>query len=57
MFLFFLGACIDGRVEKNIQNKIWAQIFFSDLDVYMTEDFDYYYYYFKTNFELLSILF
>ena len=23
-------------VEKNIQNKIWAQIFFSDLHVYMT---------------------
>ena len=36
----FLSARIDKKVEKNIQNKIWAQIFFSDLDVYMTEGYD-----------------
>ena len=39
MFGFF-GACIDKRVENNIQNVIWAQIFFSDLHVYMAESYD-----------------
>ena len=38
--MFFLGVRINKRVEKNIQNKIWAQIFFSDLDVYMAEGYD-----------------
>ena len=36
----FLGARIDKRVEKNIQNKIWADIFYSDLHVYMAEGYD-----------------
>ena len=39
MFVF-LGALIDKRVEKNIQNKNWAQIFFSDLHVYMADGYD-----------------
>ena len=39
MFVF-LGVRIDKKVEKNSQNKIWAQIFFSDLDVHMAEVFD-----------------
>ena len=39
MFVF-LGVRIDKRVEKNVQNKISAQIFFSDLDVHMAEGFD-----------------
>ena len=39
-FLVFLGARIDKRVQKNIQNKIWAQIFFSDLHAYMAEGYD-----------------
>ena len=40
-FMFvFLGANIDTMVEKNIQNKIWAQNFFSDLHVYMAEGYD-----------------
>ena len=38
--VFFLCARIDKMVEKNIQNKIWAQIFFSDLHVYMTEGYN-----------------
>ena len=37
---FFSGARIDKRVEKNIQNEIRAQIFFSDLHVYMAEGYD-----------------
>ena len=37
---FFLSARIDKKVEKNIQNKTWAQIFFSDLHVYMAEGYD-----------------
>ena len=36
----FLGARIDKRVEKNISNIIWTQIFFRDLDVYMAEGYD-----------------
>ena len=28
-------------VEKNIQNEIWAHIFFSDLHVYMAEGYEY----------------
>ena len=39
MFVF-LGARIDKRVDKNIQNEIWAQIFFSDLHVYMAKGFE-----------------
>ena len=39
MFVF-LGARIDKRVEKNIQKEIWAQIFFSDLHVYMAEGYE-----------------
>ena len=35
-----LGARIDKRVEKNIQNEIWAQVFFSDLRVYMAEGYE-----------------
>ena len=36
----FLGARIDRRVEKNIQNEIWTQIFLSDLHVYMAEGYE-----------------
>ena len=36
MFVFFRRR-IDKRVEKNIQNEIWAQILFNDLHVYMTK--------------------
>ena len=36
----FLGAHINKRVEKNIQNKIWKQLFSSDLHVYMAEGYD-----------------
>ena len=39
MFVF-LGAPIDKMVEKNIQNEVWAQIFFSDLHVYMAEGYE-----------------
>ena len=35
--MHFSGDRIDKRVEKYIQNEIWAQIFFSDLHVYMAE--------------------
>ena len=36
----FLGVRIDKRVEKKIQNKIWALMFFRDLDVHMAEGYD-----------------
>ena len=39
MFVF-LGARIDKKVAKNIQNEIWAQLFFSDLHVYMAEGYE-----------------
>ena len=37
---FFSGARIDKRLEKKIQNKIWSQIFFSELHVYLAEGYD-----------------
>ena len=33
----FLGARIGEKCEKNIQNKIWAQIFFNDHVYIMAE--------------------
>ena len=38
--LYFLGASIDKRIEKKIQNEIWTKIFFSDLHVYMAEGYE-----------------
>ena len=39
MFVFF-SAGIDKRVEKNIQNQICTNMFFSDLHVYMAEGYE-----------------
>ena len=36
----FLIDRIDKRIEKNIQNEIWAHIFFSDLHMYMAEGYE-----------------
>ena len=35
----FLGVRIDKRVDKNIQNKIVGEIFFTNLAVYMAEGY------------------